>query len=267
VSGSPRGESRYGLDGRVAIVTGASAGLGIEFADAIAQSGANVVLAARRDERLRELAQELERRHGVRALPIRTDLTVEADVVALVQGAVDAFGRIDVLVNNAGTTIGKPLLEHTLEDWNAVIGANLTAVFLACREVARVMIPQRSGSIINIGSVFSSTAVPQFPVLGYYASKGGVSALTKALAVHLGKDNIRVNEIAPTFFPTEMSADMFADTEQAEELRREIIWPRTALPTLGKPEHVRGAVCFLASDDSCYITGTRLPVDGGWLVL
>jgi len=251
----------------VAVVTGASAGLGVEFADALAQSGANVVLAARREERLREVARELERSHGVRALPVRTDLTEEADIVALVRAAIDAFGTIDVLVNNAGTTIGKPLVEHSLDDWNAVIDANLTSVFLVCREVARVMIPQRSGSIINIGSVFSTTAVPQFPVLGYYASKGGVSALTKALAVHLGKDNIRVNEIAPTFFPTEMSSDMFADTEQAERLRQQIVWPRTALPTLGKPEHVRGAVCFLASDDSSYITGTTLPVDGGWLVL
>jgi NAD(P)-dependent dehydrogenase (short-subunit alcohol dehydrogenase family) len=259
--------SRYDLDGRVAVVTGTSAGLGVEFADALAESGANVVLAARREDRIRELAASLETRYGVRTLPVRTDILQETEIVALMEAAVDAFGRIDILVNNAGTTIGRPLLEHTLEDWRTVIDANLTSTFLACREAARTMIPQKAGSIINIGSVFASTAVPQFPVLGYYASKGGVTALTKALAVELGKTNIRVNEIAPAFFPSEMSRDMFAETEQGERLRQEVVWPRTALPTLGKNEYLRGAVCFLASDDSSYVTGVTLPVDGGWLAL
>jgi NAD(P)-dependent dehydrogenase (short-subunit alcohol dehydrogenase family) len=259
--------SRYDLDGRVAVVTGASVGLGVEFCDALAESGAHVVLAARREGRCRELAAELEERHGVRTLALKVDVAQEGEITGLMQAAVEMFGKIDILVNNAGTTIGRPLLEHTLEDWRTVIDVNLTSVFLASREAARVMIPKRSGSIVNIGSVFAFNAVPRFPVLGYYASKGGVSMLTRALAVELGKHNIRVNEVAPTFFPTEMSEAMFAETEDAEELRQEVLWPHTLLPTLGKSAYVRGAVCFLASDDACYITGATLPVDGGWLVV
>jgi NAD(P)-dependent dehydrogenase (short-subunit alcohol dehydrogenase family) len=259
--------ARYDLDGRVAVVTGASAGLGIEFADALAACGANVVLAARRQERLHELAAALRERHGVRALAVRTDVSSEAEIVDLMEKTVAEFGTIDVLVNNAGTTIGRPLLEHTLEDWRTVIDANLTSTFLATREAARVMVEKGSGSVVNIGSVFGQTAVRQFPVFGYYASKGGVTMLTRALAVELGKHNIRVNEIAPTFFPTEMSADMFGEGERSEQLRQEVLWPRVALPGLPESAYCRGAVCFLASDDSYYITGVTLPVDGGWLAL
>jgi NAD(P)-dependent dehydrogenase (short-subunit alcohol dehydrogenase family) len=258
---------RFDLVGRVAIVTGASAGLGVEFADALASCGANVVLAARREERLVELAAQIEERHGVRAVPLRTDVSVEADIVRLMKTAVESFGTIDVLVNNAGTTIGKPVLEHTLDDWRTVIDANLTSIFLASREAARVMVAKQSGSIVNIGSVFGQTAVRQFPVIGYYASKGGVTMLTRALAVELGPHNVRVNEVAPTFFPTEMSRDMFGDSERSERLRQEVLWPKTVLPTLPKAEYCRGAVCFLASDESCYMTGATLPVDGGWLAL
>jgi NAD(P)-dependent dehydrogenase (short-subunit alcohol dehydrogenase family) len=257
----------FDLDGRVAIVTGASAGLGVEFADALAACGAHVVLAARREDRLVELAGQIEERHGVHALPVRTDVSVEADIVRLMEATVDAFGTIDVLVNNAGTTIGKPLLEHTLDDWRTVIDANLTSIFLASREAARIMVEKRSGSIVNVGSVFGQTAVRQFPIVGYYASKGGVTMLTRALAVELGRHNVRVNEVAPTFFPTEMSRDMFGESERSERLRQEVLWPKTALPTMPKAEYCRGAVCFLASDDSCYVTGTTLPIDGGWLAL
>jgi NAD(P)-dependent dehydrogenase (short-subunit alcohol dehydrogenase family) len=260
--------SRYDLDGRVAIVTGASVGIGVEFADALAESGANVVLAARREDRIRELAETIERERGVDALAVRTDMTDEAAVAALVHAAVERFGKLDILVNNAGTTVARPLLEHTLEDWRRVIDVNLTGVFLASREAARAMIPNRSGSIVNIGSVYGATASRQFPIVSYYASKGGITMLTKALAVELGQHNIRVNEIAPTFFPTEMSRkSMFADNEKGERLRQEVLWPRTALPTLAENEYLRGAVCFLASDDSYYITGVKLPVDGGWLAL
>jgi NAD(P)-dependent dehydrogenase (short-subunit alcohol dehydrogenase family) len=258
----------YDLDDRVAIVTGASAGLGVEFADALAASGANIVLAARREGHVRKVAAAIERDHGVRTLAVRADVAEEADVVRLVEDALKTFGAVDILVNNAGRTIGRPLLEHSLADWRTVVDVNLTGVFLASREAARVMIPRRSGSIINIGSIFGTTAVRQFPIVSYYASKGGVTMLTKALAVELGQHNIRVNEIAPTFFPSEEARkSIFADNDLGERLRRELLWPRTALPTLAKNEYLRGAVCFLASDDSYYVTGARLPVDGGWLAL
>jgi gluconate 5-dehydrogenase len=260
--------ARYDLDGKVAIVTGASAGLGVEFAHALAGSGAHVVLAARREERLRALAEEVESTYGVRALAVRTDVTSEDDWAGLVGAAVDELGTVDILVNNAGATLARPLVEHSLEEWHAILDANLTSTFLGCREAARVMVPRGSGAIVNVSSIFAFTAIPHFPIVGYYASKGGVTALTKALAVELGKANVRVNEIAPTFFPTEMSQEgMFGESKEAERLRQEVLWPRTALPHLARPEWVRGAVCFLASDDACYVTGQTLAVDGGWLAL
>jgi gluconate 5-dehydrogenase len=257
--------AHYALDGKVAVVTGASVGLGEEFCHGLAASGAAVVLAARREERLRAVAAELERRYGARTLVVPTDMTREAEVVRLVDAAVSELGSLDVLVNNAGVTFGRPLLEHSTEDWQQVLDVNLTAVFVACREAARVMIPRRSGSIVNVSSVFGVTAVKRFPIFGYYASKAGVTGLTVSLAVELGEHGIRVNAIAPTFFPSEMSEGMFADTPEGEELRREVLWPRTVLPTLPRPEWIRGACCFLASDDSCYVTGQTLAVDGGWL--
>jgi NAD(P)-dependent dehydrogenase (short-subunit alcohol dehydrogenase family) len=259
--------AHYQLDGKVAVVTGASVGLGEEFCHGLAESGAAVVLAARREERLRGIATELESRYGARTLVVRTDMTVESEIARLVDAAVEELGSLDILVNNAGRTIGKPLLEHSAEDWQRVIDVNLTGVFLCCREAARVMIPQGSGSIVNIGSVFGFTATKRFPVLGYYASKAGITGLTVALAVELGEHNIRVNAIAPTFVPTEMSQAMFAETPAGEALRQEVLWPKTALPMLARPEWVRGACCFLASDDACYVTGQTLAVDGGWLAL
>jgi NAD(P)-dependent dehydrogenase (short-subunit alcohol dehydrogenase family) len=257
----------YQLDGKVAIVTGASVGLGEEFCHGLAESGAHVVLAARRQESLRRIAAEIEERCGVRAIPVRTDVTNEDDVARLFSEAVAELGTVDILVNNAGATHGAPLVEHTLSDWQRVVDVNLTGTFLGCREAARVMVPKRSGSIINVSSVFAFQATTEYPIVGYYASKGGVTALTVALAVELGKHGVRVNAIAPTFFPTEMSQAMFADTKEGERLRQEVLWPKTALPELARPEWIRGAVCFLASDDSRYVTGHTLAVDGGWLAL
>lgn len=255
---------RHGLEGRVAIVTGASHGLGKELAHGLAEAGARVVLAARRPELLEQVAAELREQHGAETLAVRTDVTSEEDVTALVAATVDAFGTVDVLVNNAGLTRGKPLLEHTLAEWQQVIDVNLTATFLASREAARVMVERGSGSIVNISSVFAMGATKEYPVVAYYASKGGVEALTKALAVELGEHNVRVNAIAPGFLPSPMSSDMFSDTELGERLRREVLLPRTALPRLGRGDDLRGAVCYLASDDSDFVTGHTLVVDGGW---
>jgi gluconate 5-dehydrogenase len=253
-----------GLEGRVAIVTGASAGLGTEFAHGLAEAGARVVLAARRAEQLEQVAAELRETHGVEAIAVATDIADERSVVALVDAAVGTFGTIDVLVNNAGATLMRPLLEHTLEDWRQVIDVNLTGAFLACREVAKVMVEQRSGSIVNISSIFAHGATREYPVVSYYASKGGVEGLTKALAVELGPYNVRVNAIAPGFFPSPMSTDMFADSELGERLRREVLAPRTALPSLPRSADLRGAVRFLAGDDAAFVTGHTLVVDGGW---
>ena len=188
--------TRYDLEGKVAIVTGASSGLGEQFSNALAECGASVVLAARRGDLLRRLADELSERYGVKALAVETDVAREADVVRLVERTVEELGTVDVLVNNAGMYIVKPLVEQTLEDWRVVMDVNLTSAFLGCREAAKVMIPKRSGAIVNVASTFGFGGTI-FPEVSYYASKGGMVALTKALAVELGKDNIRVNAWRP----------------------------------------------------------------------
>lgn len=251
--------NRYDLDGRVALVTGASAGLGAEFCHGLAASGANVVLAARRENLLSEVAAKLEREHDVRTRVVPTDVAEEDQIVAMVAAAVDEFGRLDLLVNNAGTLVAKPLLDQTLADWNHVMQVNLTSAFLASREAARTMVEQGSGSIVNISSIFAFSATEQFKEVSYYASKAGMTMLTRALAVELGGDGVRVNAIAPGFFPTDIA------TGVTDEVRTKLIRPRNALPETARNEWIRGAVCFLASDDAAFITGETLVVDGGYL--
>ena len=252
--------TKYSLDGKVAVITGASGGLGEQFAHGLAESGANLVIAARRMKLLEKVAKEVETQYEIKAVPLQVDVRNENDIVRMVETAVSDLGTLDILVNNAGTYIVKPLIEQTLEDWHTVMDVNLTSAFIASREAAKVMIPKKSGSIINISSTFGFGGT-EFPEVSYYTSKGGMVAMTKALAVELGKHNIRVNAIAPGFFPTEMSKGAFAD----DGIRTRMIEPRTALPMFAENEWIRGALCFLASDDARYITGHTLAVDGGWL--
>ena len=251
---------RYDLDNKVVIITGASGGLGEQFAHAFAESGAHMVLGARREDLLEKVADDVSKKYGIKAFPVKTDVSQEKDIIRLVNTTVNEFETVDVLVNNAGIYIVKPLIEQTLEDWNTVMDVNLTSAFLASREVAKVMIPERSGSIINISSTFGFGGT-EFTEISYYVSKGGLVTMTKALAVELGKYNIRVNAIAPGFFPTAMSIEAMTDKSISERM----IKPRTALPMFAKNEWIRGAACFLASDDARYITGHILAVDGGWL--
>ena len=145
---------KYNLDGKVVIITGASSGLGEQFAHAFGESGAHVVLGARRIDFLKKIAKTVSEKYGVKALPVETDVSKEADIIHLVEKTVKDFGTVDVLVNNAGMYVVKPLIEQTLEDWNLVMNVNLTSAFLASREVAKVMMPKKSGSIINISSTF-----------------------------------------------------------------------------------------------------------------
>jgi NAD(P)-dependent dehydrogenase (short-subunit alcohol dehydrogenase family) len=252
---------RYDLDGKVAIVTGASAGLGEQFAFGLAESGADVVVAARRGDELERVAAALRDRHGVRALAIPTDVAGEDDVVRLVERTVAELGSVDILVNNAGTLVAKPLVEQTLADWEHVMDVNLTSAFLTCREVAKVMTAQGSGSIVNISSIFAFGATREFQEVGYYASKGGMTMLTKALAVELAPAGVRVNAIAPGFFPTPMGAGI------PQEVRDTLIAPRQLLDPLPPLEWIRGPACWLASDDARFVTGHTLVVDGGWSAL
>ena len=252
--------TKYNLDGKATIITGASAGLGEQFAHAFAESGSDVVLAARRVSLLKKIAKEVSKKYSITAIPVKTNVAIESDVIKMVQCAVDELGTVDVLVNNAGMYIVKPLLKQTLKDWHKVMDTNLTSAFVGSREAAKIMIPKKSGCIINIASTFGITAT-EFTELSYYVSKAGLMMMTKALAVELGKHNVRVNAINPGFFPTAMSIGAITD----KKICNKLIWPRTALPMLAKNEWIRGAALFLASDDAKYITGHALAVDGGWL--
>lgn len=251
----------YGLEGKVALITGASVGLGEQFAHGFAASGANVILTARRRDELERVASDVRAATGVRVLVLPADIADEGEVVQLVADAAAEMGTIDILVNNAGTLVNKPLVEQTIDDWHHVMNVNVTSAFVTSREVARHMIARGSGSIINISSIFAFGATSEFLEVGYYASKGALESMTRALAVELAPNGIRVNSIVPGFFPTPMGSGI------TTEVRERLIEPRQLLGSRPSLEWIRGAACWLASDDACFVTGTALKVDGGWSAL
>jgi len=195
----------FDLTGRVAIVTGGSIGLGRQMAEGLAEMGANLVLFARKKERCQQASEDLQKL-GVKTLALACDVKNPADIRQVVDATMAQFGRIDILINNAGTSWGAPVEEMRLEQWNKVIETNLTGTFLFSQAVGKIMIGQRRGKIINIASVAGLRgASPEFQAIGYHASKGGVVIFTKDLACKWGIHNIQVNSIAPGWFPTNMS--------------------------------------------------------------
>jgi NAD(P)-dependent dehydrogenase (short-subunit alcohol dehydrogenase family) len=246
----------FDLSGRVAIVTGGSIGLGRQMAEGLAEMGANIVLCARKKERCEQAAQEL-RQLGAQTLALGCDVRNPGEIVSVVEATNSRFERIDILINNAGTSWGAPVEEMRLEHWNKVIETNLTASFLFSQAVGRYMVRERRGKIINIASVAGLRgASPELQAIGYHASKGGVIALTKDLACKWGPHNIQVNAIAPGWFPTHMSAVVI-------ERNREALLKRVPLGRFGAEDDLKGAAVFLASDASNYVTGHVLVVDGG----
>ena len=246
----------FDLSGRVAIITGGSIGLGRQMADGLAEMGANLVLCARKKERCVQAASELKQL-GVKTLALGCDVKDPDQVRDVVEQTASEFGRIDVLINNAGTAWGAPVDEMQLEHWNKVIETNLTGTFLFSQAVGRVMVPQRRGKIINISSVAGLRgAPPEFQAIGYHASKGGVIAFTKDLACKWGVHNIQVNAIAPGWFPTRMSEVMI-------ERNRDAFLKKIPLGRFGSDHDLKGAAVFLASDASDFVTGHVLVVDGG----
>jgi len=243
------------LDGRVALVTGASRGLGLAMAQALAAAGAHVVLAARDEARLHAAAREIWRKGG-RAEVEAFDLLDEAAVVAAVQRIGARCGRLDILVNNAGICLWSGLLESTLADWRRTLDTNLTAVYLLAREAARLMVAQRRGRIINVGSYVS--VIGRERLAAYVASKHGLAGLTKSLAGELGRHGITCNGIAPGFFETEMAAPILGDPARAR-----IFTEAIAMGRWGRPEELAGAAVFLACDAASYVNGHMLHVDGG----
>lgn len=255
-------EMCFGIEGDTAIVTGASSGLGVDFAKALAEAGANVVIAARRYERLVENAEEImEENDDVRVLPVETDVTKEDQVINMVDAAVEEFGSLEIMVNNAGIAAMEPSVDMPLDVWKKVIDVNLTGVFLTARTAARQMIEQEFGKMINIASIYGAVG-DKFHAAPYYASKAAVINLTRAFAIEWAPYNINVNAIAPGFFRSEMTEDIL-DDEQA----RQLIKSRTALGRVGEPFDLQGALIYLASPASDYMTGETLFIDGGWTAL
>ena len=246
----------FDVSGRVALITGGSIGLGRQMAEGLAEMGANLVLCARKKERCEQAAAELKQL-GVKTLALSCDVKNPDQVHEVVQQTVSHFGRIDILINNAGTSWGAPVEEMRLDHWNKVIETNLTGTFLFSQAVGKIMLPQRRGKIINIASVAGiQGAPPQFQAIGYHASKGGVIAFTKDLACKWGVHNIQVNAIAPGWFPTHMS-------EVVIEQNREAFLKNIPLGRFGSDHDLKGAAAFLASDASDFVTGHVLVVDGG----
>lgn len=251
----------FEIKGSSAIVTGASSGLGVTFAEALAESGVNLVLSARRLERLEKLSGELAGRHGVKAVPFRCDVTKEDDVKAMVKKAVEENGSLEIIVNNAGTSAIAPSTDLPLDEWRKVIEVNLTGVFMCARTAAREMMKKRYGKVINIASIYGAVG-DIFAASSYYASKGGVVNLTRALAVEWAPHGINVNAIAPGFFPSEMTEAIFEDEETLNYIKN-----RTPLKRVGDPIDLKAALIYLASPGSNYVTGQTIFVDGGWTAL
>jgi NAD(P)-dependent dehydrogenase (short-subunit alcohol dehydrogenase family) len=247
----------FDLADRVAIVTGASGGLGARFARVLSRAGAHVVLAARRADRIEALASELP---GAIAVP--TDLTDDAAVESLVAMTIENFGRIDVLVNNAGAVDEGTAFELGADAFRAVMEVNLVAPFLLARAAARHMAQEDGGSIINVASINGFVASRSWPETSYAASKGGLVNLTRELANQWAKSGIRVNALAPGFFPTEMTADLL-DTERGHEW----VAKNTPMRRPGLEHELDGALLFLASGASTYVTGQLIVVDGGYTAI
>jgi NAD(P)-dependent dehydrogenase (short-subunit alcohol dehydrogenase family) len=246
---------RFRLDGKVAVVTGGSSGLGVAFARALASAGADVALGARRAELLANTAQLVEK-EGQRAVVRATDVTDPDACTALVAAAMDEFGRVDVLVNNAGIGTAMPATRETPEQFRQVIEVNLEGSYWMAQACARVMQP--GSSIVNIGSVLGSTTAG-LPQAAYSASKAAIIGLTRDLAQQwTGRKGIRVNALAPGFFPSEMT-DQYPPGYIEQQL-----W-RVPIGRGGDPDELCAALLFMASDASSFITGVVLPVDGGML--
>jgi len=241
------------LDGRVALVTGASSGLGARFAAVLHAAGAAVVLTARREDRLRRLAAEL----GPRAAWLAGDLRDPAVRSAAVDLAASQFGRLDILVNNAGTCDGGPLQDQPLAGITDVVDLNLIAAIDLCRLAASLLFAQRGAVVVNVASIYGLVG-SQAPMAAYNASKGALVNLTRHLAAQWGDRGVRVNALAPGFFPTELTGNL------TDPVQRRRIEQRTVLGRVPDLAEIDGPLLFLASDASSYMTGQVLAVDGGW---
>jgi NAD(P)-dependent dehydrogenase (short-subunit alcohol dehydrogenase family) len=245
------------LTGKTAVVIGGSSGIGRTLALGLAQAGADVIPSARRAPKVASAASEIERL-GRRSLAATCDVTSELSLQQLLQQALSAFGKVDILVNSAGISKRSPTLDLTEQDWDAILDINLTGTLHACRIFGRHMIERRYGRIINIASLSSFLGL--FEVAAYAASKGGVLSLTRSLAVEWAPYGVCVNAIMPGVFRTALNQELLDGTPRGQEFLL-----RTPMKRFGKVEELVGAAIFLASDSAGFITGATISVDGGFL--
>ncbi|MFA5528107.1 MAG: SDR family oxidoreductase [Peptostreptococcales bacterium] len=248
----------FDLTGKVALVTGASSGLGIQFAKALAKEGADIAITARRVDKLNEVKAEIEKL-GVRCFSVPGDASDVKAIKAIVTAVNEHFGKIDILVNNAGIGLTEPAEEQSDETWETMMRVNLNGVYYFAREAAKGMIARKYGKIINIGSIHSTVAMTGLPVSAYATTKGGVLMMSKALANEWAKHNITVNTIGPAYFESEMTAEIIHDNAFQVVLNTYCPMGRA-----GKEGELDGAIVYFASDASSYTTGQYLAVDGGW---
>jgi NAD(P)-dependent dehydrogenase (short-subunit alcohol dehydrogenase family) len=248
--------TRPDLGGKIALVTGASRGIGAATARALADAGCDVVLASRDQTALTEVARDVEKR-GQRALVHPIDLLRLDGIAPLFERAVREFGRLDILVNNAGTNVRRPAVEFTEGEWDAVVNLNLRAAFFCAQAAGRIMLPRRSGKVVNVASIAARVGLATGAI--YAATKGGVAAFTRTLAVEWAPYNVQVNAIGPGYIRTKLTEPLFANPEWVERVTRRIPTART-----GEVDDLVGTILFLASPASDYLTGQTLFVDGGW---
>ena len=248
----------FNLKGRVAVITGASSGLGKQMARAFASQGADLAILARRVERLEELKGELESL-GVKVLPVKCDVTLTEDINNAANLVEKEFGKVDILVNCAGSSKDKGVLDMVDEEWDFTISTDLTSVFKMTRAFANVMKKNNYGRVINIASMYVRVGNDQIPTIAYHSSKGGVVNFTRAAAAELAKYNITVNCICPGYFYTELTTAVL-DTEMFQEFANNHV----PMKRYGKEGELNAGVIFLASDEASYVTGIVLPIDGGY---
>lgn len=245
------------IKGKIAVITGSTKGIGRGFAEAFAAAGANLVVVSRTVADCDRVGKELADKYGVKTVSCPSDVTKMADIENMVKKTMDAFGRIDVLINNAGSAITKKAEALTEADWDRVVNLDLKSVFFCAQAVGKVMIEQKRGKIINIASILGIVADKQ--VLPYCVAKGGVLQMTKALALEWARHNIQVNAICPGYIKTEMNR---ADLE-TEKIGNHLLG-KIAMRRFGEVEDIADAAIYLASEGSDYMTGQQIVIDGGW---